>query len=121
MNYIGTFYDYSTYVFNTCKNNFQNNNTRNPPDSVIRKVMTAALLAGILTLVFNGSLAPVLVVAAIVGVGTFIYETLDGKDPPSEEFLKNARNSAETKASTNKPKRASAHFKRTNRYSGTIK
>lgn len=79
---------YSKNLFNgTCVKNFLSNNTKDPKQLVIAKVMGAAIIAGIVTLFISIPLVPLTIL--VVGAGMFAYLTAEGKSPPPE-FEKNA-------------------------------
>ncbi|MBN9378338.1 MAG: hypothetical protein BGO14_06720 [Chlamydiales bacterium 38-26] len=79
---------YSKSLFNgDCLNNFRYNNTLDSKEIVIAKVVSAAIIAGIISVIFISFLAPFTVV--FVGLGAFVYHTAEGLQPPSQEFVEN--------------------------------
>lgn len=79
---------YSKSLFNgDCLNNFRYNNTLDSKEIVIAKVVSAAIIAGIISVIFISFLAPFTVV--FVGLGAFVYHTAEGLQPPSPEFVEN--------------------------------
>lgn len=88
MNISERFGFYSKSLFNgDCFNNFRYNNTLDSKEIVIAKVVSAAIIAGIISVVFISFLAPFTVV--FVGLGAFVYHTAEGLQPPSQEFVEN--------------------------------
>ena len=71
----------------TCFKNFRYNNTENPKEVVIIKVLCAAIIAGIIAGIFGLMAAPVTFI--VVGGLAFTYMTAHGKQPPSQDFIDN--------------------------------
>lgn len=71
----------------TCLNNFKYNNTVEPKEIVIIKVISAAIIGGIVSSVLGILNAPLAIIC--VGIASFAYMTANGKNPPSQEFRDN--------------------------------
>lgn len=86
MNYLEQLKYYTTcFLDGTCYKNFQYNNTIHTKETILVRVMAVAFVAGIISGIISGALVPFIVLT--VGAGMFIYQTADGKNPPSQEFI----------------------------------
>lgn len=86
MEVLEKFQRYTKNLLNgTCINNFRYNNTIEPQEIVTTKVITAAVIVGIVTAFFSFVLIPF--TFFIVGLAAFVYHTAEGQQPPSLEFV----------------------------------